>query len=241
MKGAEFVGIDAVNENLETFTFDAIGVFHGKTEKFKVAKVDEDETEESLIEKLNNWFQRMLTSNPANNTVYGLQLYELPEDGKKLRGTSSFTFQLVEHYRANTPKETISGGAVTQRELELSLENQKLQHQLEMLSKRMDEMEAMEDDEEDEPEPVGAFGAIENAVIEKLPGLLDVLITQFTTKQQTMNTVTTVGNAEQTTEQILAEFKQINPQIESDLAKLLNVAKTNPSLFNMLITQLRSM
>ena len=37
------------------------------------------------------------------------------------------------------------------------------------------------------------------------------------------------------------EFKDINPEILSDLQKLLNLAKTNKPLFDMLIKQLRSM
>jgi hypothetical protein len=42
-------------------------------------------------------------------------------------------------------------------------------------------------------------------------------------------------------DEILFEFKKINPSIESDLQKLLELAKNKPDLFKMLITQLRSM
>ena len=44
MKGAEFIGLDAINENLKDFQFDAIGVYQGKLEKFKRTS-NEDENE----------------------------------------------------------------------------------------------------------------------------------------------------------------------------------------------------
>jgi hypothetical protein len=56
--------------------------------------------------------------------------------------------------------------------------------------------------------------------------------------QQTTNFQTGIGS---NIDQIISEFRLINPDIESDLLKLLNLAKTKPALFNMLITQLRTM
>jgi hypothetical protein len=42
-------------------------------------------------------------------------------------------------------------------------------------------------------------------------------------------------------DEIISEFRVINPNIESDLHKLLNLAKTNRPLFDLLINQLRNM
>ena len=80
------------------------------------------------------------------------------------------------------------------------------------------------------------IGAIEDAVKDKLPQLLDLAIGFLTTKKEPM-AMSLGANIDE----ILAEFRQINPSIDSDLHKLLNLAKTKPELFNMLITQLRAM
>jgi hypothetical protein len=42
-------------------------------------------------------------------------------------------------------------------------------------------------------------------------------------------------------DELIIEFKKINPNIENDLAKLLKVAQEKPSLFKMLIENLRAM
>ena len=49
MKLAEFIGLDAINENLENLNFDAIGVYQGKLEKFKKIAT-EDSEEADLIQ-----------------------------------------------------------------------------------------------------------------------------------------------------------------------------------------------
>ena len=46
---------------------------------------------------------------------------------------------------------------------------------------------------------------------------------------------------EGSTGDVIAELQQYDPELESDLKKLLNLAKNNPSLFKMLLNSLRSM
>jgi hypothetical protein len=238
MKLAEFIGLEAINENLENLNFDAIGVYQGKLEKFKTIATD-DVDEADLIQSFNQWAERMLKSNPLNSELYSIQLYEAPKDGfKNLKGTTSFTFMLTDRQKQNTnvpaPR---NENYISQKELNLALENQRLAFENTLLQKQLAE-EAFEDDEE-EAEPVGALGQIQNSIIAKLPDLIDFLISGFLTqKTQSQNMNLGIGS---NIDEIITEFKSINPNIENDLAKLLKVAKEKPTLFKMLIENLRSM
>lgn len=234
MKGAEFIGIDAINDNLKDFQFDAIGVYQGKLEKFKRTS-NEDETEEDLLKYFNQWAERMIASNPTNSQVYSIQLYDLPEGGKKLIGTSSFTFQLTDKpTRQISGDDNKHGGGISKRELELALENQRLEFEKHLLEKELAEEDDFDDDDENN---VGMIGAIQSTVMQKLPALIDVLIMQM----QPKNTTPMSSGIGSNIDEIITEFRMINPSIESDLSKLLSLAKTKPDLFKMLITQLRSM
>lgn len=241
MKLAEFIGVEAINENLENLNFDAIGVYQGKLEKFK--KIATDDCEEAdLILAFNQWADRMLQSNPINSQLYAIQLYEFPkEGGKNLRGTTSFTFMLCDRIKQNisgaTPA-TNNHNFISQKELNLALENQRLAFENSLLQKQLEEDE--EDYEEEEPEQIGAIGQIQNAVMAKLPQLIDMLIAGFLTQSNKPQSNMNLGIGSNIDELIL-EFKTINPNIENDLAKLLKVAKEKPTLFKMLIENLRAM
>lgn len=241
MKLAEFIGLEAINENLESLNFDAIGVYQGKLEKFKrIASEDDEETD--LIQAFNQWAERMLQSNPINSQLYSIQLYEAPkEGGRNLRGTTSFTFMLCERVKQNLPSNgtgsntTVNGNFISQKELNLALENQRLAFENSLLQKQIEE----EDFEDEDEEPISAVGQIQNAVMDKLPQLIDMLIAGFLGNNKTQSNMNLgVGS---NVDELIAEFKLINPNIESDLAKLLQVAKEKPSLFNMLIQNLRAM
>lgn len=241
MKLAEFIGVEAINENLENLNFDAIGVYQGKLEKFK--KIATDDCEEAdLILAFNQWADRMLQSNPINSQLYAIQLYEFPkEGGKNLRGTTSFTFMLCDRVKQNisgaTPA-TNNHNFISQKELNLALENQRLAFENSLLQKQLEEDE--EDYEEEEPEQIGAIGQIQNAVMAKLPQLIDMLIAGFLTQSNKPQSNMNLGIGSNIDE-LITEFKTINPNIENDLAKLLKVAKEKPTLFKMLIENLRAM
>jgi hypothetical protein len=79
-------------------------------------------------------------------------------------------------------------------------------------------------------------GALEQAVQDKMPMLIDVLLGMLAPKTSAVSAG--IGS---NIDEIISEFKTINPDIESDLYKLLQIAKTKPQLFNMLIQQLRAM
>lgn len=232
---AEFIGLESIRQNLERFNFDAIGVYDKKLEKFKKV-ANEGETEEDLILSFEEWADRMLQSNPVNFKTYSIQLYDMPEGAKKLRGTISFTFALMNPI-ASTKETKITGDYITKREMELALENQSLRFQIEQIQNRLNQMD-LEDDEDDEDYENDTMGSVKDAVMGKLPQLIDVVLNNLlqpkTNQPMAMAGVNDIN-------EIITEFKTINPDIEADLQKLLNLAKTNPQLFNMLINQLRAM
>jgi hypothetical protein len=232
---AEFIGLENINQNLEKFNFDAIGVYDKKLEKFKRI-IAEGETESDLILAFQEWCERMLFSNPMNFKTYSIQLYDMPEGAKKLRGTISFTFALLAPQTRENNKNSqpmVQDGYITKRELELSLENQRLQFQNDILQKELAEIE----EEEEEEEAQSITGVMQDTLMGKLPELIDMALLSFAPK----NTVAPAMAGVNDINKIIDEFKVINPDIENDLFLLLNLAKTKPALFNMLIQQLRTM
>jgi predicted Ser/Thr protein kinase len=243
-KGAEFIGIDAVLENLEAFHFQGIRVFQGKYEKFKRIAID-DESEEDLIEEFVKWSNRMMKSNPNNSQVYAMQLYVVPDGKIKAEGTTSFTFKFNEKSVSRTSQvgtdTPVKEGSVTRREMELALELQRSEFERERLESEREK--ELEEEEEDEGEEIGMIGAIQNAVVDRLPQLIDLVIARLSTpntqpiNNQQMQNLGIGSNIDQ----IISELRKVDADIESDLLKLLNIAKTNPNFFKVLLTQLRSM
>jgi hypothetical protein len=121
----------------------------------------------------------------------------------------------------------------------LAIENERLKNTLERMEERLNDLENNDDDEDlDEPQNVSMLGAVEDALKDRLPQLIDLAIGMLTNKAMSNNIPVALGS---NIDEIISEFRTINPNIESDLFKLLQLAKTKPELFNMLITQLRSM
>jgi hypothetical protein len=236
---AEFVGLENIIKNLSRYDFDGIAVFRGKEEPFR-RYAEEGETCENLTDAFEAWASDMLESNSNNFQTYKVQLYEYPDGAKKRRGTVSFSFQLVptpntNHFAKKSENHSVHTDLVHKDTMLALIENERLKNQLYQLETRLNEIENQVDDD-DEVENVGMIGAIEDAVKDKLPQLLDLAIGFLTTKKEPL-AMSLGANIDE----ILAEFRQINPSIDSDLHKLLNLAKTKPELFNMLITQLRAM
>jgi hypothetical protein len=241
---AEFVGIKNILKNLDRFDMDGLAVFRGKEEPFR-RYCEEGESKEDIIEAFTEWCEDMLDSNPNNFAIYKVQLYEYPNGAKKRKGTTAFSFQLTEQPQTNlfTKKDNnaMSGDYVHKDTMLLAIENANLKNKNETLESRLSDLESrfdnLDEDEDIEEAPVGMIGALEQAVQEKMPMLIDVLVGMLTAPKTT-SISTGIGS---NIDEIISEFKTINPDIESDLYKLLQIAKTKPDLFKMLITQLRNM
>lgn len=241
---AEFVGIKNILKNLSRFDFDGLAVFRGKEEPFR-RYAEEGEDRNVLIDAFTEWSEDMLESNPNNFAIYKIQLYEYPNGAKKRRGTNAFSFQLTEQPATNpfTKKENnaMNGDYVHKDTMLLAIENANLKNKNEALESRLNDLEerfnSIEDEDDNEDgEPVGMVGALEQAVQDKMPILIDVLLGMLAPKTSAISSG--IGS---NIDEIISDFKTINPDIESDLYKLLQIAKTKPQLFNMLIQQLRAM
>jgi hypothetical protein len=234
---AEFVGLPNIIKNLERYEFDGLAVFRGKEEPFRRYAQEGDSTE-NLINAFEAWANDMLESNSNNYQIYKVQLYEYPEGAKKRLGTVSFSFQLMatpntNHFKQKENNNMITGDVVHKDTMLLAIENERLKNTLERLEDRLNDLE--NEEEEEEEAPVGILGAVEQALQDKLPQLIDLAIGFLTPKN---NMPVALGS---NIDEIISEFRVINPNIESDLFKLLQLAKTNKPLFDMLINQLRAM
>jgi len=235
---SEFVGLENIVRNLNRYEFDGIAVFRGNAECFR-RYAQEDESTDNLKAAFESWANDMLESNSNNYQIYKIQLYEFPEGAKKRLGTVSFSFQLlptpnVNHFSKKENTSMITGDHVHKDTMLLAIENERLKNTLARLEDRLNDLE--NEEEEEEEQPVGMLGAVEAAIQDKLPQLIDLAIGFFTPKQNINMPVSLGSNIDE----IISEFRVINPNIESDLHKLLHLAKTNRPLFDLLINQLRN-
>ena len=237
---AEFVGLDAILRNLNRYDFDGLAVFKGKEEPYR-RYAEEGEEKEDLIDAFENWATDMLESNPNNYQIYKVQLYEYPDGAKKRKGTVSFSFQLkptpdTNHF-AKKDHAVVGSDLVHKDTMLLAIENERLKNRLDQLETTLQELQNDDDDDDDEQEQDrGIIGKVEDAMVEKLPQLIDLAIGMMLQKNNPAPVA--LGS---NIDEIISEFRKVNPNIESDLFKLLQLAKTKPDLFNMLITQLRAM
>lgn len=240
---AEFVGVENIVKNLNRYKFDGFKIFRGgkSTDKKSVIErmADDNETEQDLIQCFTEWCEDMLENNPFNYQLYNIQLYEFPENSSRIKGNGTFSFQLTSQ-PANNKRETnntMSGEFVHKDTMLLAIENANLKNQLEMLSDRLNALENDIEDEEEEIEDDSIIGTLQNSLKDKMPQIIDFVLGALSNKQQPQY-ATGIGS---NIDEIINEFRTINPNIESDLFKLLQLAKNKPELFSMLINQLRAM
>jgi len=239
----KFVGINNVLKQLGRYEHNGLAVFtqRGNDEVYRRYQL-EGETTEDVNESFGEWLNDLEQQNPDSFVNYKIQLYEFPEGAKKRRGCGVITFQLnetpnKEHFKR---KDTamVSGDYVHKDTMLLAIENAQLKNKNEQLEERLQAIEAkmLEDDNEDEYEDEpNMVGALNDALKDRMPQIIDFVIGMISNKQ------TPAINGVNNINEIIDEFKSINPQIETDLAKLLQLAKTKPELFKMLIQQLRAM
>ena len=117
--------------------------------------------------------------------------------------------------------------------IEMVREVERLKYLNERLS---DELMQIEQEEEEE---IGATEdpmiAMQSMLMGKLPQILDYIL-----KPSASPKIAGIED-DSNTGDVIAELQQYDPELESDLKKLLNLAKNNPSLFKILLNSLRSM
>lgn len=239
----KFIGIENVVKQLGRYNHNGLAVFtaRGNDEVFRRYQL-EGEAMEDVNQAFIEFLEDLEDQNPGSFVNYKIQLYEYPEGASRRKGCGVISFQLNEtpnkdHFKPT--KDKIAGDYVHKDTMLLAIENAQLKNQNELLQSRIEAIEAkmlgMDEEEEIEEEEEGIIGTLNEALKDKMPALIDMVIGMLAKPNTTA--ISGVNNIDE----IINEFRTINPNIENDLAKLLQLAKTKPDLFKILIQQLRSM
>jgi len=231
---ADIIGVDHLKKTLSKYTFFKIKVTKGSETLHYDYIRGEDETQEDLVNKLDDFFVDALEINPNNTREYLISLYGNTENDptkKTNKPFVQFKFQLNNRELTSIAKAPAS--QVPSDYIEMVREVERLKYLNERLS---DELMQIEQEEEEE---IGAtedpMMAMQSMLMGKLPQILDYIL-----KPSASPKIAGIED-EGSTGDVIAELQQYDPELESDLKKLLNLAKNNPSLFKMLLNSLRSM
>lgn len=238
---AEIVGIDKITKYINKYDFRKIKLSKG-AEVVYVKRTKDGETQEDLISDFTDFYEEFIS--PNNFKDYKLELFGSysPEPNAKLSPVVKATVAFHE-------KATVAGEYPTRtnyksdpidvdKYVQVATENATLRAQLERLEEKMDEMLNDDDDDDEvgttEPETIGQ--ALNRALISKLDTVVDVVLARLAMPN---NVQPMPINGIET--DVLTEFRQIHPDIDEDLKRLLVLAQKQPDFFNMLIVQLRNM
>jgi len=244
---AEKIGLDAINKWFNLFTFQKI-VLKRNSNIIYLKIIKGDETTEDLIQDFNDFVLDEIK--PDNFKIYNLELFGTysQKENAKLSNVAKIPVQFFASTIANpfTKKEdkieTKKSDIDTQSYIALAVENAQLKSQLDRMEEKMDELlsEEFEEQNEEIGQPLTIGQALNQTFISKLDTIVDVVLASV--MNRTNSTPQTAINGTDTDIMlIIEEFRTINPDIENDLLKLLNLAKTKPEMFKMLIQTLRNM
>jgi hypothetical protein len=241
---AEIVGLDKIIKYMDRFDFQKIKLSKG-SEVIYIKRIKEGESQADLVNDFTAWVEDFIDDN--NFRDYKLELlgsYNTDSNAKLSpvvkvvvafhHRDAAATTGLIKHSPA--PSQPIDVNSY----VAVATENATLKAQLARMEEKMDELMYDDDDEDEEigsPAPATFTEAINNALIGKIDTIVDVVLGMIAKQNMPQNT----GIAGIDGNDILDEFKQIHPEIEDDLARLLKLAKTQPDFFKMLIGQLRKM
>lgn len=239
---SEIVGIDKIVKYINKYDFKKIKLSKG-AEVVYVKRSKEGETQSDLVEDFTDFYDEFIS--PNNFKDYKLELFgSYSEDpNAKLSPVVKATVAFHEkaavtgelNQRQNYRPEPID----VDKYIQVATENATLKAQLERLEEKMDEMLEDADDDADDvgnPEPETIGQALNRALISKLDTVVDVVLARLAMP----NNVQPMPISGIDTD-TLTEFRQIHPDIDEDLKRLLALAKQQPDFFNMLIRQLRNM
>lgn len=244
---AEIIGIDKIKKYMSKFDFQKIKLSKG-SETLYIHRCKEGETQDDLVADFCEWVDDFVEDN--NFRDYKLELFGSynTEPNAKLSPVVKVVVAFNHRDAATTTGGFYSKAQNTSSPIDVdkyvavATENATLKAQLERMEEKMDELLAEEEDDEEEVgslQPQTFTEAMNNALIGKLDTIVDVVLGMLANKNKSQNNYHAINGIESSS--ILDEFKQIHPEIEEDLARLLQLAKTQPDFFKMLIGQLRRM
>lgn len=239
---SEIVGIDKIVKYINKYDFKKIKLSKG-AEVVYVKRTKEGETQSDLVEDFTDFYDEFIS--PNNFKDYKLELFGSYSEDPNAKLSPVVKATVAFHEKAAV------AGELNQRQnyrpdpidvdkyIQVATENATLKAQLERLEEKMDEMlEDADDDDADvgNPEPETIGQALNRALISKLDTVVDVVLARLAMP----NNVQPMPISGIDTD-TLTEFRQIHPDIDEDLKRLLALAKQQPDFFNMLIRQLRNM
>lgn len=239
---SEIVGIDKIVRYINKYDFKKIKLSKG-TEVVYIKRCKDGETQSDLVADFTDFHDEFIS--PNNFKDYKLELFGSYNDDPNAKLSPVVKATVAFHERAavagefnqrsNYKPEPID----VDKYIQVATENATLKAQLERMEEKMDELLEDADDEADdvgntEPETIGQ--ALNRALISKLDTVVDVVLARLAMPNNIQPMP--INGIENDT---LNEFRQIHPDIDEDLKRLLVLAQQNPSFFNMLIVQLRNM
>lgn len=241
---AEIIGLDKIVKYMDRFDFQKIKLSKG-SEVIYIKRIKEGETQTDLVNDFTAWVEDFIDDN--NFRDYKLELLGSYNTDPNAKLSPVVKVVVAFHHReaattaglnkySPAPSQPIDVNSY----VAVATENATLKAQLARMEEKMDELIYDDDEDEDEvgaPAPATFTEAINNALIGKIDTIVDVVLGMIAKQNMPQNT----GIAGIDGNDILDEFKQIHPEIEDDLARLLKLAKTQPDFFKMLIGQLRKM
>jgi hypothetical protein len=246
---AEIIGTGKIFKYIDRYEFKKIKLSRG-TEPVYLKRATDNDSKETLIADFADWVDEFIDSD--NYKDYKLELfgtYSTSPDAKLspvVKVTVAFNSRAAVTGTAEiNQQKTHSPSMDVNKYVDMAVELATVRAQNERLEEKLDELL----EELDNPDEVGTTAApknigeaVQEAIIGKADRIIDALLIYFansgSNNKPTVQSYAPAINGVDSP--VLDEFKQVYPDIEQDLERLLILAKTKPDFFKMLITQLRS-
>lgn len=218
-QSVQFIGVEETIKAFQNRDVEAWSIWQSNQFMFKGLGLDE------LKSTLN-----MLYSN-GSQAIYSLRVYEDVKDVKKIKSTTSddgsFNFRLNRlDYEGGNP-----GSRESTNNLILS--------KLTALEAKFEALES-EDEEKDNNDDFGMIGRIIShpSIAPAVPAIIQGIVQSFTKNIPPSRQIAGVTNDAEL-EKVVLELKKHDPDLTLHLNKLLQIAQTNNTLFNQLLTYLQ--
>jgi hypothetical protein len=252
---AEVVGADKVFNYISKYRFRKIKLSKGSDVVY-TDSVKANGEEAVLLDRFQNWVSDFIE--PDNYREYKLELFGTNKEEADVKQLSpvikiSVQFNQKDYAPARSFSGVSSSSGVDFKEYTaLAVENAKLNAQLSRLEEKLNDVITESEEEPAEPTVSQKIGSV---LLDRADDIISLLLMKLgssltpITPQQPISGVPTVYSDSSDPDEaweneileVADEFRTINPDILEDLKRLLNLAKTNKSFFDVLIKQLRSM
>ena len=177
--------------------------------------------------------ENILLGNPTDDTVYYIKFYADPKSTKVQQNETFFAFNKEKDI--STGVGSFGGGSMGEiiGLMQTMMPMAKAQAENELLKEKILDMQ---DEINDEPET-----STVNQIISGIAAVLPQLLNNNNGGVQIAGDPATIERSKSLLDKALIILKKHDPELETDLYKLSQIAENNPEQFNMLISMLRNM